>query len=141
MSTTFCQAAWTQIQNAANELGRAHLRGALEAILFAAQEPLTLRELTRSTKARRAAVREILDELIAEYEPRGVQLIETHAGFTFLTSPAYGELVRHVTGKKPLRMSRAQLEPLAIIASRQPVTRPELDDIRGVHSAPGPPPV
>ncbi len=132
----FRVAAWEQIRRASTQLSKGHLRGLLEAIIFAASDPLPLRELSRFTKCKRQLLHEILQELALEYEPRGLQLVETHRGWTFLTHPAHAAAVRDITGKKPIRMSRALLETLAIIAYRQPITRPEIDEVRGVDSGP-----
>jgi len=133
---SFRAAAWTQIQHRSSERAHSHLKGLVEALLFAAPAPLTLRDLTRLTRTKRAPVLAMLEELQLEYEDRGICIHELSKGYAFLTHPRYGQAVREVTGKKPVRMTRAQLETLAIIAYRQPVTRPELDDVRGVDCGP-----
>jgi segregation and condensation protein B len=132
----FQAAAWAQLQLSSAELGNAFLKGTLEALLFAANGPLTSRELARTTRSRRATVEALLAELMQEYADRGIQLRETRGGFTFLTNPTFAGKVRDAAGHKPVRLTRAQLETLAIIAYRQPVTRPEIDDVRGVDSGP-----
>jgi segregation and condensation protein B len=128
--------AFEQVSRASSELDRVYLRGAVEALVFAAQDPISLRDLMRSTKARKGAVLEMLEELMEEYADRGINLLEVHSGYCFLTNPAYSIAVRGVTAKKPIRLTRAQLESLSIIAYRPPITRPEIDDIRGVDSGP-----
>ena len=75
-----------------------------------------------------------LAELVAEYHPRGLRLDEVAGGFVFRTSPVFAPFVREQVAKKPVKMSRAQIETLAIVAYRQPVTRPEVDEVRGVDS-------
>jgi segregation and condensation protein B len=132
----FRSASWSQLKRSGFELAGDRLKGAIEALVFASSSPVSLRELGRATKARRKDVQQALAELQSEYEGRGIQLCEGVGGFRFLTSPAYASLVRGTTGQKPVRLSRAQLETLAIIAYRQPVTRPEIDDVRGVDSGP-----
>ena len=82
-------------------------------------------------------MRALADELRQDYSRRGIHLEEVAGGLVFRTSAAYAPFIRDVTAKKPVRMTRAQLETLAIIAYRQPLTRPEVDDIRGVDSGPG----
>ena len=67
---------------------------------------------------------------------RGIHLEEVGGGLIFRTNPVYGPFVRDAAAKKPVRMTRAQIETLAIIAYRQPITRPEVDDVRGVDSGP-----
>jgi segregation and condensation protein B len=81
-------------------------------------------------------VRQLADELRQEYTRRGIQLEEVAGGLLFRTNAAYAPFIREATAKKPVRMTRAQLETLAIVAYRQPLTRPEVDDIRGVDSGP-----
>lgn len=133
---SFRSAAWRQIQRAGRELGHGNLRGLVEALLFASPEPLSLRELTRLTRAPRGVIGEILDELGAEYAGRGMQVVQVAGGHTFLTNPLFAAAVREVTGRRAVRMTRAQLETVAIVAYRQPITRPEIDDVRGVDSGP-----
>jgi segregation and condensation protein B len=113
---------------------RAHLKGVLEALVFASEHPLPARELARIAQADPRLVKTLLAELVAEYQPRGVRLEEVAGGFVFRTSPVFAPFVREQAAKKPVKMSRAQIETLAIVAYRQPVTRPEVDDVRGVDS-------
>jgi segregation and condensation protein B len=118
----------------ASEISRAHLRGLLEALVFASDKPLKAGELARLASARVKDVRELLEELKTEYEPRGVVLSEVAGGWLFRTSARYAPFVRDLAGEKPVRLTRAQIETLAIAAYRQPITRPEIDEIRGVDS-------
>ncbi|WP_437804186.1 SMC-Scp complex subunit ScpB [Sorangium sp. So ce693] len=106
----------------------------LEALIFVAERPVPARELARSANAEHRVVRELLAELVAEYDGRGFRLDEVAGGYVFRTSAAFAPFVREVTEQKPVKMSRAQTETLAIVAYRQPITRPEIDEIRGVDS-------
>ncbi|WP_433935095.1 SMC-Scp complex subunit ScpB [Sorangium cellulosum] len=115
-------------------VARKHLKGVLEALIFVAERPVPARELARSANAEHRVVRELLAELVAEYDGRGFRLDEVAGGYVFRTSPAFAPFVREVTEQKPVKMSRAQTETLAIVAYRQPITRPEIDEIRGVDS-------
>ncbi|WP_437959271.1 SMC-Scp complex subunit ScpB [Sorangium sp. So ce119] len=115
-------------------VARKHLKGVLEALIFVAERPVPARELARSANAEHRVVRELLAELVAEYDGRGFRLDEVAGGYVFRTSPAFAPFVREVTEQKPIKMSRAQTETLAIVAYRQPITRPEIDEIRGVDS-------
>jgi segregation and condensation protein B len=83
-----------------------------------------------------ADVKLALVELRDDYMDRGVQLDEVAGGWLFRTNPKYGSFVREVSQLKPVKLTRAQVETLAILAYRQPITRPEIDDIRGVDSGP-----
>jgi segregation and condensation protein B len=135
-AASFQAAAHAQLRRASTELSTSYLKGAIEALVFASPEPITARELARAVKTHRAELGAVLEELAADYEGRGIMLAETHRGFVFLTNPTFAAVVRGVTAKKPMRLSRAQLETLAIVAYRQPITRPEIDEIRGVDSGP-----
>jgi segregation and condensation protein B len=95
---------------------------------------MPLKDIVKATKADRVLVKELVGELVGEYRHRGFRLDEVAGGFAFRTSPAFSPFVRELGEKKPVRMSRAQLETLAIVAYRQPVTRPEVDEVRGVDS-------
>ncbi|MEZ4308384.1 MAG: SMC-Scp complex subunit ScpB [Polyangiaceae bacterium] len=115
---------------------RLHLRGVLEALIFASADPQNARDLARLAKADLKLVKELLIELRDQYQHRGFRLDEVAGGYAFRTSPAFAPFVRELVARKPVRMSRAQLETLAIVAYKQPITRPEVDDVRGVDSGP-----
>jgi segregation and condensation protein B len=116
------------------EVVRAHLKGVLEALIFASEHPFQAKELARAAQADLKLVRALLAELVGEYHARGVRLDEVAGGFVFRTNPVFAPFVREQVAKKPVKMSRAQIETLAIVAYRQPITRPEIDEVRGVDS-------
>ncbi|ANH68399.1 hypothetical protein ABE85_13955 [Mitsuaria sp. 7] len=106
----------------------------LETALLCAQAPLTLRDM-RSLFAEALngdSVRTLLDELLREWEGRGVELVALSSGWRFQSRPEMREHLDRLHPEKPLKYSRAVLETLAIIAYRQPVTRGDIEDIRGV---------
>ena len=115
---------------------RKHLRGLLEALIFASDAPITPKELGKLASAPQKQVKELLEEMKVDYSSHGIHLDEVAGGWVFRTSPQYAPFVRDLTKQKPVRLSRAQIETLAIIAYRQPITRPEIDDVRGVDSGP-----
>ena len=115
---------------------RQHLKGLLEALVFVSDRPVKAGDLAKAAAAEAKLVKELLAELQTEYRPRGVQLDEVAGGWAFRTSAAYAPFVRDLATQKPVRLTRAQIETLAIVAYRQPITRPETDDIRGVDSGP-----
>ena len=115
---------------------RRYLRGCLEALIFASDTPLRPKEMASLADTPIKAVLEALDELRAEYATRGLHLEEVAGGWVFRTSPEYSAAIRDLRKERPVRLTRAQVETLAIIAYRQPVTRPEIDDVRGVDSGP-----
>jgi len=111
----------------------ARLKLIVESLLFAADKPLTVLQLRHLTGERKLdAIQGALDGLIEDYRERGVVLGELAGGYQFRTHPTSAEYVQRLIAGRPVRLSRAQLETLAIIAYRQPVTRPEIDEIRGV---------
>jgi segregation and condensation protein B len=114
------------------ELGQVKL--ILEAALLASQEPLSVAELRRLFEETLSAdtIRNVLEQLRAEWEGKGVELANTASGWRFRTRPQYQQYLDRLNPQKPPRYSRAVLETLAIIAYRQPVTRGDIEQIRGV---------
>jgi segregation and condensation protein B len=113
------------------------LKGALEAIIYAADEPATLEQIAAAVGEEKLAVRAALDEMIASYvtEDRGVEIRAVAGGYKFYTKPQHHEVVRRFIKslRPPLRLTMPALETLAVIAYRQPVTGPEIQEIRGVN--------
>src|SRR5256885_6646063 len=115
-----------------------HLRSAVEALLFSSDQPLTLALLADALDSPPQAVSEALLELGQEYRSResGVELSEMAGGWIVTSTAEQHEWVaRMLRGKRKLRLSRAALETLAIIACKQPVTKSEIEAIRGVDSS------
>ncbi|HXL39258.1 MAG TPA: SMC-Scp complex subunit ScpB [Myxococcales bacterium] len=106
----------------------------LEAMFFAAEKPLDLRALEDTTQFPREVLQAALTELQAIYAPGsgGVALVDLGGRWQLRTEPQVGAYVRRMLQVKPLRLTRAALETLSIIAYRQPITRPEMEDLRGV---------
>jgi segregation and condensation protein B len=106
----------------------------LEAMFFAAEKPLDLRALEETTQFPREVLQAALTELQAIYAPGsgGVALVDLGGRWQLRTEPQVGAYVRRMLQVKPLRLTRAALETLSIIAYRQPITRPEMEDLRGV---------
>jgi segregation and condensation protein B len=106
----------------------------LETALICAQQPLPLRDM-RTLFADELApdtIRSLLDELVCDWEDRGVELVALAGGWRFQSRPELREFLDRLNPEKPPRYSRATLETLAIMAYRQPVTRGDIEDIRGV---------
>jgi segregation and condensation protein B len=111
------------------------LKSIIESLLFASDKPLPLKKLIELTGERNLEnVAAAVETLRADYADRGVVLHEVSGGFQFRTNPMNAHWVRQLLAGKPVKVSRAQLEVLSIIAYRQPITRPEVDEIRGVDS-------
>ena len=109
-------------------------RRILETALICAQQPLTLRELGVLFNGELTAdsIKLVLGELQDEWSDRGAELVHVASGWRFQSRPEMREYLDRLTPEKPPRYSRATLETLAIIAYRQPVTRGDMEDIRGV---------
>jgi segregation and condensation protein B len=118
----------------ARALSEEHLRGLLEALIFASDKPMKALELARIASAPVKQVRALLPQIKEAYAGGGFVLDELAGGWLFRTNVQFAPFVRELTAERPVRLSRAQVETLAIVAYRQPVTRPEVDDIRGVDS-------
>ena len=113
----------------------AQLKSLVEALLFATDKPLTLQRLRQLTRIKDAALlQSVVHEIQADFANRGIVLTEVSGGYLFRTHHAFSTWVQQLVQGRPVRLSRAQLETLSIIAYRQPITRPEIDQIRGVDS-------
>ncbi len=106
----------------------------LEAALLTAEQPLPLAELRRLFNDEIGAdtIRVLLDELRADWVGRGVELVVLASGWRFQSAPSMRTYLDRLNPEKPPKYSRAVLETLAIIAYRQPVTRGDIEEIRGV---------
>jgi segregation and condensation protein B len=106
----------------------------LEAALLASQEPLQVQELKRLFDQELGVdiLRKLLDELREEWNGRSVELVNLASGWRFQTRAEFQPYLERLLPEKPPRYSRAVMETLAIIAYRQPVTRGDIEDIRGV---------
>ena len=115
-------------------MNTADARRVLETALICSQQPLTVRELRVLFNDELGAdtLKELLAQLQAEWARRGVELVCVASGWRFQSRPEMREYLDRLHPEKPPRYSRAALETLAIIAYRQPVTRGDMEDIRGV---------
>ena len=115
------------------------LKAALEAIIYAADEPATLEQLATALGEDKLLVRAGLDQLIASYasEDRGIEVRAVAGGYKMYTKPQHHDVVRRFIKslRPPLRLSMPALETLAVIAYKQPVTAPEISEIRSVNTS------
>jgi len=119
------------------EIGDAELKAIAEAIIFVAEEPVSAKTIADLVKIDREAVDKVLSDLVTEYDARnsGLQLREIAAGWQIATRPEHHEQIRAYLKSRPsAKLSLASLETLAVIAYKQPVTVPEILEIRGVQS-------
>ncbi len=122
------------------------LKPVVEGLIFAADEPMSIKALfaifnERANKDQngkeqpeieQVQIKEVLDELKEDYVGRGLELKEVGSGFRFQVREKNAEWVAKLWAERPARYSRASLETLALIAYRQPITRAEIEDVRGV---------
>lgn len=111
------------------------IKNIIEAALFTSETPLNLKKMKTFLGGKRISNQALLDivkSLQADYEDRGVELIQVATGYRFQAPQKYGEILLEAQQEKAPKYSRAVLETLALIAYRQPITRAEIEDIRGV---------
>jgi segregation and condensation protein B len=108
----------------------------VEALLFVAPVPVTVQQLASGTEKTQSEIEKALKILMDRYEKHGGLSIQEHKGrYQLTTKPHLGGLIEKFLGLQATsRLSRAGIETLSIIAYKQPITRPQLDDIRGVNS-------
>ncbi len=115
------------------------LRAAIEAIVYAAEEPVTVAQIASAVRGERDLVRRALRELVDSYEgdEHGIGIREVAGGYKFYTKAEHHDAVRRFIKslQPPLRLSMPALETLSVIAYKQPVTLPEIQEIRGVQAA------
>jgi segregation and condensation protein B len=114
-------------------------KAALEAIIYAADEPATIEQLATALGEEKLAVQSSLDELVASYasEERGIEVRAVAGGYKMYTKPQHHDVVRRFIKslRPPLRLTMPALETLAVISYKQPVTAPEIQEIRGVNTS------
>jgi segregation and condensation protein B len=114
-------------------------KASLEAIIYAADEPATIEQLAAALGDEKLAVQASLDELVASYavEERGVEVRAVAGGYKMYTKPQHHDVVRRFIKslRPPLRLTMPALETLAVIAYKQPVTAPEIAEIRSVNTS------
>lgn len=112
------------------------LRAVIEALLFVAGFPLTLDKLADLTETDKSHIKKVVVELTEEYcrSGRGIRLLEIAGGYQFRSDPSLAPWLRRLQKERVQRLSAAALETLAIVAYRQPVTRSEIEYLRGVDA-------
>jgi segregation and condensation protein B len=128
------QSSFEKLVVKSRNLSPERIRTVVESVLFVAEKPLDLDQLHEATGIEREKIQEALNLISGIHRDgiSGIVLYEVSGGWQFRTDPHSGEYVRRYLRVKPQRLTRAAVETLAIIAYRQPTTRPEIEDIRGV---------
>jgi segregation and condensation protein B len=129
----------TQVAKGSVNMTNEERKAALEAIIYAADEPATIEQLATALGDEKLAVQASLDELVASYavEERGVEVRAVAGGYKMYTKPQHHDVVRRFIKslRPPLRLTMPALETLAVIAYKQPVTAPEIAEIRSVNTS------
>jgi len=119
--------------------GKVALRALIEAMVYVAEEPLPAAQIATALGQPKEAIEKVLEELVAEYDKphHGLTIREVAGGYKMATKPEHHEAIRAFVKslKPPLKLSLAALETLAVIAYKQPITAPEVMEIRGVQGA------
>jgi segregation and condensation protein B len=128
------ETSFEKLLQKSRKLSEDRIRTVLQSVLFVADKPLTVDQLYESTGIERELIAKALDQISGLHRDgvNGIVLHEVAGGWQFRTDPHSAEYVRRYLRVKPQRLTRAAVETLAIIAYRQPVTRPEVEEIRGV---------
>ncbi len=115
------------------------LKAIIEAAIYITDEPLSVEQIATAVEQPRERVQQILNQLVTEYSApdRGLSVRELAGGYQMATKPEHHEAIRRFVNKlqPPLKLSLAALETLAVVAYKQPITGPEIMDIRGVQGA------
>jgi segregation and condensation protein B len=124
---------------AATQENETRLRAVIEAMVYLTEQPLTVEQISTALSQPRDKIKAILRELIAEFDKpeHGIAFREVAGGFSMATKPEHHEEVRAFVRnmQPPVKLSLASLETLAVIAYKQPITAPEVTEIRGVQGA------
>ena len=126
----------SQLTENKGDVENSELQNIIEAALFAASEPLGVRKIQalfdEEVKPSKETIYEVIEKLTELYASKAMDLVKIGNGWRFQTAEKYAPWMRKLSAAKPPRYSRAQLETLSIIAYRQPVTRGDIEEIRGV---------
>ena len=124
---------------AENALDLDNVKYVLETALLVTQEPMSLHDLKKlfDQKLDNDTLRKVLEDLRGDWDGRGIELVSVATGWRFRARPEAQKFLDRLSPEKPPKYSRAVLETLAIIAYKQPVTRGDIEDIRGVTVSPG----
>src|ERR1700687_245379 len=117
----------------------AEIKGALDAVVYVADEPASIDQMANAIGVEKSELKPVLEELIASFaaDERGLEIRKVAGGYKFYPKAQYHDAVRRFIKslRPPLRLTMPALETLAVIAYKQPVTGPEISEIRGVNSS------
>jgi len=118
-------------------MNQEQLKNIVEAALMVSEKPVSVGQLlalfeNETDRPEKAEIKTVIEQIMQDYEGRGIELKEVSSGYRVQVNGDYADWINHLFDDRPPRYSRALLETLAIIAYRQPVTRAEIEEIRGV---------
>ncbi len=102
----------------------------IEAILFSTSKPISIRKLREITGKNKNEITSAIEKLRKEYKEHSFQIMEVAGGFRLYTKPEYSDYIKKISGDKKLKLSKSTMETLAIIAYKQPISRPEISKIK-----------
>lgn len=121
---------------AVSNISKNELKRIVEAVVFSSKQPITIDKIQAlvfaDTSIKKIEIEDALIQLQKDYKNKAISLVELASGFTFRTKEAFAPWISKLWQEKPTKYSRALLETLALIAYQQPITRGEIEDIRGV---------
>ncbi|MEN6520544.1 MAG: SMC-Scp complex subunit ScpB [Armatimonadota bacterium] len=117
-----------------SEIENGNLKSAIECMLFVSTEPVTTAQMASVLEVDEQAVEQAIYDLKLDHGQSGLQIARVAGGFQMCTKPEYSDICQRILIPQNQKLSRAQLETLAVVAYRQPVTQPEVEAIRGVDS-------
>lgn len=124
------------MNNKPTKVAEEQLKQLVEAAIFVAEKPIDIEHLKNTVligfSVSTQAINKVLNELVLDYSPRGINLVQVASGWRFQSADSLGPLLARMWQESPPRYSRALMETLALIAYRQPITRGEIEDVRGV---------
>ncbi len=130
---------FVETRGEAQETDDARFRALIEAVVYVTDDPLTAPQIAQALNAPKERVEKVLTELVADYNhaSRGLSIREVAGGYKMSTKPEFHEEIKAFVKKlkPPLKLSLAALETLAVVAYKQPITAPEIMEIRGVQGA------
>lgn len=125
-----------ELKNARRTMNNEETRAIIEALIFASEVPLTLDKIREILKLPKGEIQSLLNDLVSEYNstPRGFYVRKVANGYQFRTRSEYSIWIQRLKKVRVLRMSQPMMETLAMVAYKQPITRVEIEHIRGVDS-------
>ncbi len=115
-----------------DSLERKEVKNIVESLIFVSEKPISAERIAQILGGDKRDVLPVIEELKEDYKERGIQIVKVSGGYQFRTRAKYSKWILRLNRNKPIRFSKPAIETLAIIAYKQPITRKEIEGIRGV---------